>query len=217
MKTGIKRQGKQVFSLIELLVVIAIIAILAAMLLPALNRARSAAYASNCIGNLKQIGTAHYAYVHDYEDYLIHLNGLYDSRAYGGTTVFTAFLSWNYLGGSRERDNSAESKKKGVGTLYCPAEPQHDRYTYATDFGWNHLLLSDRYKIAKIKPGTLLQSDAGTGAIVPGSFPWSNVNMLRDRVATRHGGNANFLVIDGHVRTVTRAGLMDEGPKINPM
>lgn len=88
------RRGVTGFTLVELLVVIALIAVLMAMLLPALNRAKGAAYRANCTANQKQLTLAFILYEHDYNDFLPWPN--WDSQPWEGVK------GWLYTGPLRQ-------------------------------------------------------------------------------------------------------------------
>jgi len=130
---------QRAFTLIELLIVIAIIAILAAMLLPALQRAREKAYTARCVSNLRQMYVSTYLYTADFNGYPPLWNGLdsqYGSLVWPSARVPSFFTGPGILYQAGYLGTTTASGQSGnVGHFYCPkvvADVRSYRDTYTS-------------------------------------------------------------------------------------
>jgi prepilin-type N-terminal cleavage/methylation domain-containing protein/prepilin-type processing-associated H-X9-DG protein len=124
-----QKTARRGFTLIELLVVIAIIAVLAALLLPALARAKDAAKSASCKSNLRQLGIALEMYVTDYGKYPGN-GAIYWKDPMFGTggfeRIWATGMNWlnPYLGGRYDPSSPNSRYYAGNGSplvFRCPA------------------------------------------------------------------------------------------------
>jgi prepilin-type N-terminal cleavage/methylation domain-containing protein/prepilin-type processing-associated H-X9-DG protein len=221
---------KKNFTLIELLVVIAIIAILAGMLLPALNKAREKAKASNCKNNEKSIATAIMLYADDFDSTLVH-NGtiIKGCNTFGDNVTSWSEKIFPYL------QINPQSRGK-IMVLICPSTSNFNKISASnkkqqgcTLYTLNGELVGNDADSYKVKYYTKISRQKNTSNYILGHDRDKQSNIYQSIInnpkrgsmyssefayGSPHKEGRNYFFLDGHVQQITGSSLLNANDKL---
>ena len=198
---------RRAFTLIELLVVIAIIAILAAILFPVFAQAREKARTASCLSNTKQIATAVYMYVQDYDE--TYSPNLYFSPPGTTVTFFDMHLPYVKNGGVWVCPSEANALfwSQFLTTCGYPFRASGD---LKVSYNGNYCLFNDGSAARPVWSMAAIPLPAETAAFSDGTLmcnfhspiydPGSRRNYASAARPPRHQEGINVAYADGHAK-----------------